>query len=97
MTDLQEVLEKLLPGLCDIFGDVLKSVILYGSAARGTATSESDVDIAVIVHEYTKEMHDRMIDLTVELELEYDKVLSLLLIDYDHFWNGRMFFRFTRM
>lgn len=54
MTNLQEVLEKLLPGLCDIFGKAMKSVILYGSVARGTATPESDVDIAVIVYEYTK-------------------------------------------
>lgn len=85
MSSLQEIFEKLLPGLHDIFGNAMKSVILYGSVARGTATTESDVDIAVIVYEYTREMHDRMIDLTVELELEYDKVLSLLLIDYNNF------------
>ncbi|NBI90168.1 hypothetical protein D3Z45_06160 [Lachnospiraceae bacterium] len=30
-------------------------------------------------------MHDKMIDLTVDLELEYNKVLSVLLIDYDNF------------
>ena len=30
-------------------------------------------------------MHDKMIDLTVDLELAYDKVLSVLLIDYDNF------------
>ena len=46
---------------------------------------ESDVDIAVIVRKYTEDMHDKMIDLTVDLELEYNKVLSVLLIDYDNF------------
>lgn len=60
-------------------------IILYGSVARGTQTEESDVDIAVIVKRYMKDMHDKMIDLTVELELEYNKVLSVLLIDYDNF------------
>ena len=30
-------------------------------------------------------MHDKMIDLTVDLKLEYNKVLSVLLIDYDNF------------
>lgn len=39
----------------------------------------------VIVHQYTKDMHDQMIDFTVELELEYDQVLSVLLIDYENF------------
>lgn len=59
--------------------------ILYGSVAKGTHTDESDVDIAVIVRSYTEEMHDKMIDLTVDLELEYNKVFSVLLIDYDNF------------
>ena len=64
---------------------VVYLIILYGSVARGTQTEESDVDIAVIVKRYMKDMHDKMIDLTVDLELEYNKVLSVLLIDYDNF------------
>lgn len=63
----------------------MERIILYGSVARGTQTAESDVDIAVIVRRYTENMHDKMIDLTVDLELEYNKVLSVLLIDYDNF------------
>lgn len=63
----------------------LESIILYGSVARGIQTAESDVDIAVTVRRYTEDMHDKMIDLTVDLELEYNKVLSVLLIDYDNF------------
>ena len=85
MDNLREIFEKMVPGLQDIFGSVLDRIILYGSVARGTNTDESDVDIALIVREYTKDMHDKMIDLTVDLELEYNKVLSVLLIDYDNF------------
>ena len=85
MENLQEVFEKMIPGFRTIFGNVLERIILYGSVARGTQTVESDVDIAVIVRKYTEDMHDKMIDLTVDLELEYNKVLSVLLIDYDNF------------
>lgn len=85
MENLQEVFEKMIPGFQMIFGNVLDKIILYGSVARGTQTGESDVDIAVIVRRYTEDMHDKMIDLTVDLELEYNKVLSVLLIDYDNF------------
>ena len=85
MENLQEVFEKMIPGFQTIFGNVLERIILYGSVARGTQTVESDVDIAVIVRKYTEDMHDKMIDLTVDLELEYNKVLSVLLIDYDNF------------
>ena len=79
------VFERMIPGFQTIFGNVLERIILYGSVARGTQTVESDVDIAVIVRKYTEDMHDKMIDLTVDLELEYNKVLSVLLIDYDNF------------
>ncbi len=85
MENLQEVFEKMIPGFQTIFGNVLEQIILYGSVARGTQTAESDVDIAVIVRRYTEDMHDKMVDLTVDLELEYNKVLSVLLIDYDNF------------
>ena len=85
MENLQEVFERMIPGFQTIFGNVLEGIILYGSVARGTQTVESDVDIAVIVRRYTEDMHDKMIDLTVDLELEYNKVLSVLLIDYDNF------------
>ena len=85
MENLQEAFEKMIPGFQTIFGNVLERIILYGSVAKRTQTAESDVDIAVIVRRYTEDMHDKMIDFTVDLELEYNKVLSVLLIDYDNF------------
>jgi predicted nucleotidyltransferase len=85
MTDYSALFERLIPGLTEIFGPCIHQILLYGSVARGQQTEESDVDIAVIVHPYTDMMHDQMTDLAVDLELEYGKVLSILLIDYDNF------------
>lgn len=85
MNNLQEIFEKMIPGFQKIFGSVLEQMILYGSVAKGTHTEESDIDLAVIVKKYTEDMHDQMIDFIVDLELEYNKVLSVLLIDYDNF------------
>ena len=92
MDSLNEVLNRLVSGMKDIFGDNIFKIILYGSTARGTASDGSDIDIAVMTGGYTDEMHDQMIDLTVDLELEYDKVLSVVLIDYDHFreWENTL-------
>ena len=83
---------ELVPGLINIFHDSIISITLYGSVARGTQTEESDIDIAVIVKSYTKEMHEMMTDLVVDLEVEYNKVLSVILIDYDKFkeWENIM-------
>ena len=79
-------LEKLIPGLQEIYGDLIDSVILYGSTARGTRTADSDVDVAILLHAgATKAMQDQMLDLVVDLELECGRVLSVLCIDYDKF------------
>ena len=90
MSDTNQLLEKLTSGLRTIYGKDLNRIVLYGSVARGTQTEETDIDIAVIIHQDAGEKHDRMIDLTVDLELEYDVVLSVLIIEYKNFkeWEG---------
>lgn len=88
-----EIYERLIQGLQEIYGDLLISVVLYGSVARGTQTDESDIDIAVLIKKgQTRKMYDKMTDLVVDLELEFDKVLSILHIDYDKFklWEDTM-------
>ena len=78
--------EKMIPGLQEIYGDLVDSIILYGSIARGTRAEDSDVDVAILLHAgATKAMRDQMLDLVVDLELECGRVLSVLCIDYDKF------------
>lgn len=93
-------LRELVPGLLGIYGDLIDSVILYGSVARGMQTDESDVDVAVIMRPgATAEMHDRMLDMVVDLELACDKVLSVIRIDRDRFkeWETTLpFYRSIR-
>ena len=79
-------LEKLIPGLQEIYGNLIDSIILYGSTARGTRTEDSDVDVAILLRTgATKAMRSQMLDFVVDLELECGKVLSVLCIDYDKF------------
>ena len=79
-------LEKLIPGLREIYGDMIDSIILYGSTARGTREEDSDVDVAILLHAgATKAMRGQMLVLVVDLELECGKVISVICIDYDKF------------
>lgn len=79
-------LEQMIPGLRQIYGALIDSVILYGSTAHGTRTDDSDVDVALLMHSgATKEMREQMLDLVVDLELTCGKVLSVLCIDYEKF------------
>ena len=91
--EYKELLQQLIPEVVSIYGDLLVSVILYGSVARGTQTEESDIDIALMLKsEETEDMRERMTDAVVDLELEYNKVLSVLRIDYKQFrlWENTM-------
>ena len=79
---IELALKQLIPGLQEIYGDLMNSVILYGSTARGNRTNDSDVDVAVLLHSgATKEMRGQMLDLVVDLELACGKVLSVICID----------------
>jgi len=77
---LQELLDRLLPQLKTIFQDKLHRVILYGSYARGNEDIESDLDILVLVkenQENLKKYNDTLLDVSVDLSLEYGLVLSI--------------------
>lgn len=85
--------QQLVPEIVKIYGDSLVSIILYGSAARGTQTEESDIDIAVMLrNEENADMKERMTDVAVDLELEHNTVLSIMRIDYEQFkiWEDTM-------
>ena len=83
---IDTALKQMIPGLRDIYGDLISSVILYGSTARGTRAEDSDVDVALLLHSgATKEMRGRMLELIVDLELACGKVLSVICIDYEKF------------
>ncbi|MBR1635393.1 MAG: nucleotidyltransferase domain-containing protein [Lachnospiraceae bacterium] len=80
-----ELFQKLIPAVCKIYGDNLISIILYGSVARNTATEESDIDIALLVRNNDKAMYEKWLDVAVNLDLEYDQLISTSLIEVQKF------------
>ena len=97
MNNIDIIISDLTPQLINIFTvPNVKEKILYGSDARGTATSESDIDIAVILYDYTDKMHYEMIEFVVDLELKYNKVISVLPIynkQFNEWGNITPFFK----
>lgn len=78
----ENILQELVRGIRMVVADKLLSIILYGSVARGTATSESDVDIAIIINGKMDEaMEDALSDVIVDMNLKYDRVFSVVDID----------------
>jgi len=62
-----------------LYGKRLKNIILYGSWARGQATEDSDIDLAVILEgevDPCREI-DAMIDLITDINLDFETLLSV--------------------
>lgn len=74
-----EMREELVQGLTDIFGNNISMIILYGSVARGNATKESDIDIAIVVR---SQMDDatkrRFLNWAADMDIRYERVFSIV-------------------
>lgn len=72
------MLSQLCEYLESIYKDNLKQVILFGSEAKGNATSESDIDILIVLEQpfnYYQEV-SKIGDFISNLCLEYGRLVS---------------------
>ena len=77
---VKHILSRVEDNMIEIFHNKLQDIILYGSYARNENTTESDMDIMILVDEkedILKEYEGRIEDVMVDLSLEYNIVLSL--------------------
>ena len=85
---LSEILQRYVDDLHKLYGSQLKSVILYGSYARGDFRADSDIDIMVLVDLADEEIREKGHDLSnVTFEYNFDNDLTIMQIvkNSDHF------------
>jgi len=66
---IKRILDEFKRKIEKLYGERLKSIILYGSWARGDATEDSDIDILLVLEREAipgKEI-DRMIDIVTDI------------------------------
>ena len=75
---LKGLLEELRSGLQSIYGHRLRGLYLFGSYARGDQDSESDVDVLVVLDDFTSYFAEvrRAGPLGAELSLKYEVSIS---------------------
>ncbi|MDO5423710.1 MAG: nucleotidyltransferase domain-containing protein [Eubacteriales bacterium] len=85
---VQSLLNQYLAELKKLYGSHLKSVILYGSYARGDYTENSDVDLMILV-DLTDEALERYSDALSELGFGYNVEHNIWMMpvvkNIDHF------------
>jgi predicted nucleotidyltransferase len=77
---VHDVLSDLKAGLRLEYGDRLRGIYLFGSYARGEADSESDLDVLVVLQDFTRYALevDRTAELAADLSLKYSVTVSLV-------------------
>ena len=81
----QEMYDDFVNEVKMIYLDNLQAIILFGSVARGTATEESDLDIAILVNSDDRLMYDKLLDVVVKMDLDNDVVISTTIIEKEQF------------
>ncbi|KYK31239.1 MAG: nucleotidyltransferase domain-containing protein [Theionarchaea archaeon] len=79
MYKIERILREFKEEVQDLYGNRLKTILLYGSWARGDAGRYSDIDVAVVLKGDVapgKEI-DKMIDTITEINMKYNVLLSV--------------------
>lgn len=81
-------INQLLDIVKQVLGDRAKKIILYGSYARGDYRNNSDIDIMILTDltdDEIVEYRDKLWDLTYDIELENNVIISPLVKNIDKF------------
>ncbi len=86
--DMERLLRKYVKDLQQMYGSRLKTVILYGSYARGDFRADSDIDLMILVdlsdEEIQRKGHD-LSDLTFDYNFDFDLMIMPIVKNKDHF------------
>ncbi len=87
--ELMQTVKEMCCRIGKIYGEALDRIVLYGSYARGEATADSDMDIAVFLKNDDEAIHDVMTDIVVDYELECGITLSVVTIEQSNYMQWR--------
>ncbi len=86
--DLETILKKISETYYAVYGEDIVKIVLYGSYARGDYQSNSDIDIVAIVRGERRDLQERLKkvwSISVELEIEYETVISPTVIPFEEY------------
>ncbi len=97
--ELNIVTKEVVDAVLDLLKEKVYKIVLYGSYARGDFTSESDIDIMILLDcskEEVKEYRSQVSRLASRIGLKNDIEVSLLLRDRQSFEEGQQILPFYR-
>ncbi len=88
---IKNILDELRSGLSKVYGERLKGVFLYGSYARGEQGDESDLDILVVLSNFTGSYGTEVTrsgQLASDLSIKYGVSVSRVFVKADDWEHG---------
>ena len=83
----RQAIEEFRKDVQRLLGDRLERLALFGSKAEGHGTSESDIDLMVLITDSAASMRDPILDLAFDVNLKYGVYISpriITLSNYQH-------------
>lgn len=90
--EIRDVIQHSRERLSAHYGDRFAGLILYGSEARGDSTSESDIDLLVLLRGPYNRLNElrSIADILYPLQLETDRLLSARPVPLEDFESMRL-------
>lgn len=85
---LKEILGRYVKDVHGLYGSQLKTIILYGSYARGDFKRDSDIDIMILVDLTDQEIKEKgrtLSNVTFEYDFNYDLTIMPIVKNINHF------------
>jgi uncharacterized protein len=93
----REMLKRFKKEVGKVLGDRLDRVVLFGSRSRGDAAPDSDFDLLVTVQNLQETDRKRVFEIAADLSLEYDTVLTVLVVPANDFTEDRYFYLYENI
>ncbi|MBE5884555.1 MAG: nucleotidyltransferase domain-containing protein [Lachnospiraceae bacterium] len=87
-TQLNRIMKAMVDCYRVVYGDDIVEIVLYGSYARCDYTEDSDIDIVAVVRGSRLDLQEKLKavwDVSAEIGLENDIIVSPTVIPYDEF------------
>ena len=88
----KEIVQRFKERVTEALGDRLDRIVLFGSRARGDAEEDSDFDFLVTVKKPQVEDKERVRQISWELSLQYDTVITPLVVLSADFVEEKYFY-----
>ena len=79
-------LGELKRGLWERYG--VTSVLVYGSKARGDDSPDSDIDVMIVLDDYTPQIEAAVDELVYDINLDHDCLISVVIFGRQELEEG---------